>query len=59
MLVGTSKCLTFTGGNEMFPIGPKCQLEQASPQHILDWIRKICMIERESTRSIRLHSSQR
>ncbi|GFU97401.1 RNase H domain-containing protein [Trichonephila clavipes] len=33
---GHFKSLSFSEGNKRYPICPKCQLEQASPQHVLD-----------------------
>ncbi|GFV72810.1 uncharacterized protein TNCV_2714021 [Trichonephila clavipes] len=35
---GHLKSLTFSGGNKRFATCPQYQLEQASPQHILDYI---------------------
>ena len=36
LATGHLKSLTYSGGDKSFPLCPKCQKEQASPQHILD-----------------------
>ncbi|GBO00697.1 hypothetical protein AVEN_271573-1 [Araneus ventricosus] len=36
---GHLKCLTYSEGNKIYPLRPKCQQHQASPKHILDCLR--------------------
>ncbi|GBM03921.1 hypothetical protein AVEN_185415-1 [Araneus ventricosus] len=33
---GHLNCLTYSEGNKIYPLFPKCQQHQASPKHILD-----------------------
>ncbi|GBN81986.1 hypothetical protein AVEN_79490-1 [Araneus ventricosus] len=33
---GHLKCLSYSEGNKIYPLCPKCQQHQASPKHILD-----------------------
>ncbi|GBO46482.1 hypothetical protein AVEN_8787-1 [Araneus ventricosus] len=33
---GHLKCLTYSEGNKIYPLCPKCQQHQASPERILD-----------------------